>query len=42
MNTLGVILARAGSQGLSNKHLRMLGTRPVISYSFEHARLAKS
>ena len=40
MNILGVILARAGSEGLRNKHLRMLLGRPVISYTFDHARVA--
>lgn len=41
MNTLGIILARAGSVGLANKHLRLLDGRPVISYTLEHARRAK-
>jgi N-acylneuraminate cytidylyltransferase len=41
MNTLGIILARAGSVGLSNKHLRLLNGRPVICHTFEHARAAK-
>jgi CMP-N-acetylneuraminic acid synthetase len=40
MNTLGVILARAGSAGLKNKHLLPLLGKPVISYTFEHARAA--
>jgi CMP-N,N'-diacetyllegionaminic acid synthase len=38
MNTLGVILARAGSLGLANKHLLPLLGRPVIDYTFEQAR----
>lgn len=38
MNILGVILARAGSEGLRNKHLRSLLGKPVISYTFQHAR----
>jgi CMP-N,N'-diacetyllegionaminic acid synthase len=38
MNTLAVILARAGSQGLKNKHLLPLLNRPVIAYTFDHAR----
>ena len=42
MNTLAVILARAGSQGLRDKHLRPLFGRPVIAYTFDHARAAKS
>ena len=41
MNTLGIILARAGSVGLSNKHLRLLGGRPVICHTFDHARAAR-
>jgi CMP-N,N'-diacetyllegionaminic acid synthase len=36
MNTLGVILARSGSMGLTNKHLRLLLGRPVIEYTFDH------
>ena len=40
MNVLGVILARAGSQGLAGKHLLPLLGRPVIDYTFEHARAA--
>ena len=42
MNVLGVILARAGSEGLKGKHLRSLRGRPVISYTFDHARSAAS
>jgi CMP-N,N'-diacetyllegionaminic acid synthase len=38
MNTLGVILARGGSKGLRNKHLVPLLGRPVIGYTFDHAR----
>lgn len=41
MNVLGVILARAGSAGLKNKHLLPLLGRPVIAYTFDHARSAK-
>lgn len=42
MNTLAVILARSGSQGLPGKHLLPLLGSPVISYTFDHARCAKS
>jgi CMP-N-acetylneuraminic acid synthetase len=42
MQTLGVILARAGSVGLRNKHLLPLLGRPVIAYTLEHARAAWS
>jgi CMP-N-acetylneuraminic acid synthetase len=41
MNILGIILARAGSQGLKDKHLLPLMGRPVISYTFDCARRAK-
>ena len=41
MTTLGIILARAGSVGLTNKHLRMLASRPVICHTFDHARAAR-
>src|SRR3954470_1468977 len=41
MIVLGVVLARAGSVGLSNKHLLPLLGRPVISYTLEHAAEAK-
>jgi CMP-N-acetylneuraminic acid synthetase len=41
MNVLGVILARAGSAGLKNKHLLPLKGKPVIDYTFEHARSAR-
>ncbi len=42
MQTLGVILARGGSQGLPHKHLRPLLGRPVIDHTFDHARDARS
>jgi CMP-N,N'-diacetyllegionaminic acid synthase len=37
MKVLGVVLARAGSVGLPNKHLLPLLGRPVISYTLDHA-----
>jgi CMP-N,N'-diacetyllegionaminic acid synthase len=37
MTTLAVILARAGSIGLTSKHLRLLLGRPMIEYTFDHA-----
>ena len=40
MFTLGVILARGGSRGLQDKHLLDLLGRPVIEYTFAHARAA--
>jgi CMP-N,N'-diacetyllegionaminic acid synthase len=41
MRVLSVILARAGSRGLKDKHLLPLLGRPVISYTFEFARPLK-
>jgi CMP-N,N'-diacetyllegionaminic acid synthase len=41
VNILAVILARAGSAGLKNKHLLPLLGRPVIDYTFDHARAAR-
>jgi CMP-N-acetylneuraminic acid synthetase len=35
MNSLGVILARSGSRGLKEKHLRLLCGKPVISHTFD-------
>lgn len=41
-NTLGVILARAGSLGLPGKHLKPLLGRPVADWSMDHAQAATS
>jgi CMP-N,N'-diacetyllegionaminic acid synthase len=41
MNILAVIIARAGSAGLKNKHLLPLLGKPVIQYTFEHARASR-
>lgn len=38
MTTLGVILARAGSKGLPDKCVRELLGRPVITFTFDHAK----
>lgn len=38
---LGIILARAGSIGLANKHLLPLLGRAVIEYTFDHARQSR-
>ena len=42
MNVLGVILARAGSVGLKDKHLRTILGKPVIQYTIDHALSAKT
>jgi CMP-N,N'-diacetyllegionaminic acid synthase len=41
MNVFGIIMARAGSIGLRNKHMASLLGMPVISYTFEHARASR-
>ena len=41
MRVLSVVLARAGSRGLADKHLLPLLGRPVISYTFDFARPLK-
>ena len=41
-NTLAIILARAGSVGLPDKHLLPLGGKPVIAHTFAHARAART
>jgi CMP-N-acetylneuraminic acid synthetase len=42
MQILAVIMARAGSTGLKDKHLLSLHGRPVIEYTFDHARESKT
>ncbi|HEX8325631.1 MAG TPA: NTP transferase domain-containing protein [Tepidisphaeraceae bacterium] len=41
-NVLGVVLARGGSRGLADKHLRLLLGRPVIEYTLDHAAAART
>lgn len=41
MRTIGIILARAGSRGLSDKCVRPLLGVPLIEYTFAHARDAQ-
>jgi CMP-N,N'-diacetyllegionaminic acid synthase len=40
-NVLGVIMARAGSKGLADKHTQPLLGRPVIDYTFEHVSASR-
>ena len=42
MSVLGVILARAGSKGVPNKHLILLNGRPLISYTIDFALKEKT
>lgn len=42
MHTLAVILSRAGSKGLQNKAVLPLCGKPVIGYTFSHARHSES
>ncbi|MFQ5590487.1 MAG: cytidylyltransferase domain-containing protein [Phycisphaerae bacterium] len=41
MVCLGIILSRAGSKGLPDKCMRELLGRPVIGYTFDHARASR-
>ncbi len=41
MVALGVILSRSGSKGLRDKCVRDLLGRPVIAYTFDHARASR-
>src|SRR5688572_14150757 len=40
-NVLGVVMARAGSKGLANKHLLSLLGRPVIDYTLDHVAASR-
>jgi CMP-N-acetylneuraminic acid synthetase len=40
-NVLGVVMARAGSKGLLDKHLRPLLGRPVIDYALDHVAASR-
>jgi N-acylneuraminate cytidylyltransferase len=42
MEVLAIILARAGSVGLKNKHLQLLCGKSVIEYTLDHAMAARS
>lgn len=41
MNVLGVILARAGSKGLTNKCMREVCGKPLLQYTFDHATASR-
>lgn len=41
MKVLGIVPARAGSKGLTNKNVRLLMGKPVIGYTIEAALAAK-
>lgn len=38
MRILGLIVARGGSKGIPGKNVRMLGSKPLISYTIESAK----
>ena len=37
MNTLGIVLARAGSKGLPEKNARVVAGKPMLAWTLEHA-----
>jgi CMP-N-acetylneuraminic acid synthetase len=39
---LGLVTARQGSRGLPDKHLRLLGGRPLIDWTFDAARASRA
>lgn len=41
MNTIAFIFARGGSKGLPGKNIRLLGGKPLIAWSIEHAQAVK-
>lgn len=41
MNTVAFIFARGGSKGLLGKNIRLLGGKPLIAWSIEHALAVK-
>ena len=41
MNIVGCIFARGGSKGLPGKNVRILGGKPLIAWSIEHALTVK-
>ncbi|ONI42797.1 cytidyltransferase [Candidatus Epulonipiscium fishelsonii] len=41
MNIIAVIPARAGSRGIPNKNIRILGDKPLINYSLQNAKKSK-
>jgi CMP-N-acetylneuraminic acid synthetase len=41
MNTVAFIFARGGSKGLPGKNIRLLGGKPLIAWSIEHALAVK-
>lgn len=40
-NVLGVVMARAGSKGLTDKHTQRLLGRPVIEYTLDHVATSR-
>jgi CMP-N-acetylneuraminic acid synthetase len=42
VSTLGVIIARGGSKGLTGKHTRLILGKPVVAYSIEAALSSKT
>ena len=41
MKILAVIPARAGSVGIPNKNIRLIGGKPMIYYSLHNAKMSK-
>ena len=41
MKAVAIIFARGGSKGLPGKNIRLLGGKPLIAWSIEHAQAIK-
>jgi CMP-N-acetylneuraminic acid synthetase len=42
MKTIAVIPARSGSKSVKDKNIRIMNGKPMLAYSIEHAKMAKS
>ena len=41
MNILAIIPARAGSKSVPHKNIRMIGGKPMLAHSIDHAKASK-
>ena len=41
MKILAIIPARAGSKGIPNKNIRLIGKHPMVYYAINNAKMSK-